>query len=222
MRGEKQITLDELNALCTNYKISLDQLMSIPTGAFMFQGNFLDNKTFQFGHYLQSVVNNLAYINSFKTKEFYYLCKESPLFHYFHFKELAAFKYFFWMGVLMNFPEFKHKKVSFSEFPDEYFEAGKQILTLYNQIDTVEIWNIESLNSTIRQVEFFRDGNMFESDRDIFRIYEAIEKMMDHLEKQAEVGYKFDYYDPEKKPKGKYHMYFNEVVIGDNDFALKD
>jgi len=47
MRGEKSISLDELYKLCSYYKISLDQLMNLQTGAFMFRGNFLNNKTFQ-------------------------------------------------------------------------------------------------------------------------------------------------------------------------------
>jgi hypothetical protein len=217
MRGEKQVSLDEIYTICTHYKISLDQLMNIQTGAFIFQGNILDNKSFSFDSYLTSIVHQLGYINSFKQKEFFYLCKESPIFHYFPFKELAAFKYLFWMGALMHFPEFRNKKVRFSEFSDSFMEIGNKITALYNQIDSVEIWNIESLNSTIRQVEFYRDGDLFESDSDILKVYESIEAMMDHMEKQAQLGYKFDYNDPEKKPLGKYSMYFNEVVIGDND-----
>ncbi|HEX7905310.1 MAG TPA: helix-turn-helix domain-containing protein [Chitinophagaceae bacterium] len=216
MRGEKQISLEELYKLCTHYNISLDQLMEIQTGAFMFQGNILDNKTFQFDKYLTGIMNSLAYMNSFKEKEFFNLCKDSPIFHHFYFREFAAFKYFAWMGTLMHLPEFKNKKVNFEEYPDSFFEIGQKALALYDKLDSVEIWNIESLNTTLRQIDFFRDGNRFRSDQDILKVYEAIEKMMDHLEKQAELGYKFNYGDPEKKPLGRYRMYFNEVVLGDN------
>lgn len=223
MRGEKQISLEELYKLCTNYNISLDQLMEIQTGAFMFQGNILDNKTFQFDKYLTGIMNSLGYMNSFKEKEFFNLCKDSPIFHHFYFREFAAFKYFAWMGTLMHLPEFKNKKVNFEEYPDNYFEIGQKALALYDRLDSVEIWNIESLNTTLRQIDFFRDGNRFRSDHDILKIYEAIEKMMDHLEKQAELGYKFSYGDPEKKPLGRYRMYFNEVVLGDNSsMAIMD
>ena len=37
MRGEKQITFEELHKIATHYRISLDQLMNINTGGFMFQ-----------------------------------------------------------------------------------------------------------------------------------------------------------------------------------------
>jgi hypothetical protein len=216
MRGEKLITFEELYTLGTHYRISLDQLMGIQTGGISFQGKFLDSKTFKFDEYLTGVMHQLAYINSFKEKEFFYLCKESPMFHHFYFRELAAFKYFAWLGALLFFPEFRNRKVSFEEYPETLFSIGEKILGFYDQVDSVEIWNMESLHSTIRQVEFYRDAGLFHSDYDILKVYEAIEKMMDHLEKQAELGYKFKYGDPERKPLGRYRMYFNEVVIGDN------
>ncbi len=216
MRAEKQITFEELYKLCSHYRISLDQLMDIQTGSFQFQGNILDSKTFRFDAYLTGVMHSVAYINSFKEREFYYLCKDSPIFHHFYFKEFAAFKYFFWMCTLIYFPEFRNRKVDFDEYPDDLFVMGQKVLGMYEEMDSVEIWNVENLNTTIRQIEFYRDGQMFKSDKDVFRLYEAIEKYLDHLEKQAELGYKFKYGDPDRKPMGKFHMYFNEVVLGDN------
>jgi hypothetical protein len=61
---------------------------------------------------------------------------------------------------------------------------------------------------------------MFESDGDILRLYEAWEKVIDHVEKQAERGYKFKYGDPEMKPIGNYRVYFNEVILGDNSLIV--
>ncbi len=216
IRGEKTVSLDELHTLCRHYKISLDKLMNVQTGGFLFEGNFLDNKTFRFDAYLKGVMNNLAYIGNFKEKEYYYLCKDSPFFQHFYFREFAAFKYYFWMGTLLFFPEFRNKKINFKNYPEELFIIGQKILDIYDHIDSVEIWNIESLNGTLRQIDYYKDSGMFESDEDILSVYEAIEKTMDHLEKQAELGYKFKYGDPEKKPLSKYRMYFNEVVLGDN------
>jgi len=216
MRGEKAITFDELYTLATNYKISLDQLMNIETSGFLFQGSLLNNKTFRFDSYLTNLMNTLAYFNSFKQKELFYLCKETPVFHYFHLRELAAFKYFFWMGTLIFFPEFKNKKVSLDEFPNDLFEIGKKVIGLYNQIDSSEIWTIESWNSTLHQIDYYLDNQLFKSDEDALKVYEAMEKLLTHLEEQAKKGYKFNIDDPEKKPLGKYNMYFNEIVLLDN------
>ncbi len=216
MRGEVSLTFEELHLLCNHYHISIDQLMNIQTGSFIFEGNFLDNKNFRFDAFLKGVMNTLAYINSFHEKEYYYLCKDSPFFHHFYFRDFAAFKYYFWMSTLWFFPEFRNKKISLDDYPDELFGIGEKILDIYNQIDSVEIWNIESMNGTLRQIDYYQAGGMFKSNDHTLRVYEAIEKIMDHLEMQAELGYKFKYGDREKKPLGRYRMYFNEVVLGDN------
>ena len=220
MRGEKAITFDELYTLTTNFKISLDQMMNIETGSFMFQGNLLDSKTFRYDAYLTGLMHTLAYFNSYKKKEICYLCKETPVFHYFHVRELAAFKYFFWMGTLIFFPEFKNKKINLDEYPDELFETGQKIIGLYNQIDCSEVWNIESWNSTMHQIEYYIDNQMFHSDTDALKVYEAVEKLLNHLEEQAKRGYKFSIDDPGKNPLGKYHMYFNEIVLLDNSTLI--
>lgn len=220
MRGEKQITLEELHKIATHYRISLDQLMNINTGGFMFQGNLLNPKTHRYDAYLTGMMHNIAYFNSFKKKEFYYLCKDTPIFHYFNSREIAAFKYFFWMGTLIYFPEFRNKKVSLDEYPDEMFDLGRKIAGFYNQVDTHELWNIESLNSTLHQIEYYLDNDLFATDEDARRVYEGTEKVLEHLEEQAKLGYKFNIDDPEKKPLGRYYMYFNEVVLLDNSMLI--
>jgi hypothetical protein len=220
MRGEKTISLDELHKLCTYYKISLDQLMQIQTGAFLFQGNLLDSQTFRFEAYLTSSMHQMAYFNSFKQTDFYYLCKDTPLFHWYYSREFAAFKYYFWLTTLLGFPDFKNKKVNFEEFPDTIFELGLKILDLYSQMDTFEIWNLETLNGTLRQVDYYVDTKLFNSNADALKVYEGIEHYLDHMEKQAELGYKFKPGDPEKKPLGKFNMYFNEIVLLDNSMMM--
>ncbi|HET6766777.1 MAG TPA: helix-turn-helix domain-containing protein [Chitinophagaceae bacterium] len=220
MRGEKQITFEELYLLASTYRISLDQLMNINTGSFMFQGNLLNPKTHRYDAYLTGMMHNIAYFNSFKKKEIYYLCKDTPIFHWFTNRDIAAFKYFFWMGTLIYFPEFRNTKVNLDGYPDELFEMGKKISDSYQQLDTYELWNIESWNSTLHQIEYYLDNDMFKSDEDALRVYEGVEKILDHLEEQAKRGYKFNINDPEKKPLGKYFMYFNEIVILDNTMVL--
>src|SRR5262245_2340265 len=84
MRGEKSISLDELFTLCSHYKISLDHLMNLESGTFQFHGNFLNEKTFRYEAYLESISKNLSYFNSFNQKEIYYLNKDIPIFHHFH------------------------------------------------------------------------------------------------------------------------------------------
>lgn len=217
MRGEKSVTFDELYKIATHYRISLDQLMNINSGAILFQGQYIDKNNFRFEEYMTSILHNMTYMNSFKEKEFYWSCKDMLIFHHYVFREIAAFKWFFWLKTYFNFPEFEKRKFRFSDYPDELFAIDQKVLNLYNQIPSVEIWNIESMNIILRQIEFYRDCQVFESDKDAYILYEVVEKLWDHLEKQASLGYKFNYSDPEEKPIAKFRMYFNEVLLGDNN-----
>jgi len=221
MRGEKTVTLDELQLLCSHYQVSLDQLMNVQAKGIIFQGKYLDKKNFRFEEYVTSMMHNMAYMNSFKEKRFYYLCKDLPIFHQYHIKEIAAFKWFFYLKTYFQFPGFEKRKFKFSDHPDELFELEKKVLDPYNQIPSIEIWNLENMNIFFRQIEFYRDGQVFESDKDVYILYEAIEKLWNHLEQQASLGYKFNYSDPEKKPIGEFKMYFNEVLLGDNNMLVE-
>jgi BetR domain len=221
MRGEKTVTLDELQLLCSHYQVSLDQLMNVQAKGIVFQGQYLDKTNFRFEEYITSMMHNMAYMNSFKEKRFYYLCKDLPIFHQYHIREIAAFKWFFYLKTYFQFPGFEKRKFKFSDHPDELFELERKVLDLYNQIPSIEIWNLENMNIFFRQIEFYRDGQVFESDKDVYTLYEAIEKLWSHLEQQASLGYKFNYGDTEKKPIGEFKMYFNEVLLGDNNMLVE-
>jgi hypothetical protein len=216
MRGEKQITFEELYILATSYRISLDQLMSIQIGGFMFQGGLLNHKNFRFDAYLTGIMHTMAYFASGKQKELYYLCKDIPLFHHWYTKELAAFKYYFWMISIFDFPEFKKRKVDLNGYPDDLWALGQKIMGLYVQLDSFEFWNLEAINSTLHQIEYYKDCQMFQSDLDVLKLYEAVERTIDHLEEQAKRGKKFRIDDPLKKPLGNYNMYFNEIILIEN------
>lgn len=216
IRGEKPVSFEELYTLCTRYRLSLDTLFQLQTDTISFQGRFVDPVSFRFTDYLAAVGQQVKYMASFKDREMFYLCKDIPLFHHYLYRELAAFKYFFWHKTLLQSPEFVTKKVSLSNYPDEVFQIGRKALEYYNQVNSVEIWNIESLTSTLRQVEYYHDTKAFQSQDDLLLVYESLERVFAHLETEAELGYKFDNTDPERKQLSNFFMYFNEVVTGDN------
>ncbi len=221
IRGEKQLSFEELIRLCSQYKISIDQLLGMNNDSFGFTGNLLDEKEYRYDEYLKGMKQTMSFFSSTPKKEFYFLCKDIPIFYHWHSREFACFKYFFWMSILVYFPEFRNRKVKMSDYSDEVWQTGQEILGYYNSMDGFEVWNLESFNSTLHQVDYFKDGNRFNSDEDILRIYEGLQELLNHLEEQARLGYKFNRNDPEKKPLGKYRMYINDIVLLDNTMFIK-
>ena len=221
IRGEKGLSLEELHRLCILYSLSVDALLNLQSDVIPFQGRYVDPQSFRFDAYLNSVCQQLQYMASFGERKLYYLCKDIPLFHHYQFRELAAFKYFFWHKTLLQSPQFATRRIVLHEYPEDIYRLGRKALQAYNSLDSVEIWNIESLNGTLRQVEYYHDTNAFENSRDLLTIYTSLEELFTHLEAQAAAGYKFDSSDPEQKKGGTFHFYFNEVVIGDNSLLAQ-
>jgi len=219
IRGEKPISLEEIYKICVRYGLSLDNLLNLKSDAFMFKGNFVNPHTFKYDEYLSNVMQQMKYMSGFKEKTMTYLAKDIPLFHHFHIREIAAFKYYFWMKNILQHPDFANKKFRLDDYPDEFYDLGIKTLSYFNQFDSEELWNIESINSTLRQIDLLYDSNIFSNSDEIYILYEAAEKLISHLEYQATQGYKFSI-DDLKKPLGKYQMYFNEILILEGNILI--
>jgi len=218
IRGEKPIALDEVQLLCSNFGISLDTLLQIKSGAFLFAGKNVDERNFHFDEYLDDIIQQLGYFHSFEEKKLYWHCKDLPIFYYYFNREIAAFKYYFWMKVI--FPEFQDKKFSWTDYPDSLFSKGQKILHLYNTIPSVEIWNVESFSSTIQQIEFFKDTRCFTSAGDVRLLYEKLEDLLDLLEDMAEKGFKKPIFSDGSKG-AKFELYQNDMVLGHNTILVQ-
>jgi hypothetical protein len=212
IRGEKALGLEEVYKLCVQYSLSLDNLLSLKSDAFMFKGNFVNPRAFKYDEYLSNIVQQVKYMNGFKQKSMTFLAKDIPIFHHFNFREIAAFKYYFWMRNILQNPEFATKKFSLNDYPDEYWDLGQKALGYYNQLDSEELWNIESINSTLRQIDYYYESNIFSNSDEIYALYDAADKLISHLEYQATEGYKYSV-DNLNNRLGKYQMYFNEILI---------
>jgi hypothetical protein len=219
IRGEKPLSVDELYKLCMRFQISVDQLFK--SESLIFTGSFIHPGSFRFDQYLQSAIQHLKYMAGFKHRKMFYLCKDVPLFHHFYFREVAAFKHYVWLKGIFNDPGFANKKFSLKDYPDELFQLGRQALNIYNEIDSVEIWNIESINSSLRQIDYYHDSGMFEDEKEVMMIYEAFERLIAHLDKMAGVGYKFNVNEAESASSGTLQMYLNEMIIGDNSILVQ-
>ena len=216
IRGEKPIDLEETYKLCSHFKVSMDQLLHLQSDAFIFNGNLATSSDSFYEVWINKVLQDLILMNSFEQKHLYYLTKDIPFIAFFQIPELASFKTFFWMKSILHYEGFREKKFALKNSNNEFEEINKKIVRLYNQIPATEIWNTESVNTTIRQIEFYRDSDIFESKEDAITLYDKLEELVKHFEKQAEQGKKFTIGQTAKPTDASFQMFNNEVVIGDN------
>jgi len=215
IRGEKQLSFEEIKKLCTRFNISVDQMLNLKTDAAIFNGHYITSDNFM-NEYLQDMLKSLQQILAFPSRELYYMCKDIPIFLYYMFPELAAFKYFIWMKTLLQYQQYTHTKFTLAQITEPIVSLGKSVAELYIQIPTHEIMNVDNIMTTLRQVEYYKEANLFASDQDYLCIYDKLDEMINHMERQTEVGFKFMPGQSPNSKSGSLQVYINDFVVGDN------
>lgn len=222
IRGEKAISFEELQVLSSQYKISLDQFLHLQSDAILFSGRVNMTSETVFEDYLKNVLFQFQTINSFQKKHMYVLMKDIPPFVHFQIPELALFKFYFWMKSILHDERFKKVKFSFDEpLLREFLPLSRKVIESYNTIPVTEIWNIESINSSIRQIDFYRQSGMYKNSGDIKLLYEKLEDLINHIERQAEQGVKFLIGTESNSQSAPYNMFVNELILGDNTYLAE-
>jgi plasmid maintenance system antidote protein VapI len=221
IRGEKELSLDELVKLGSKFEISLDSLLNLKGNNVVFRHYSLESTRFKIKEWLSIIEKDMWRIHQSKDKEIIYAAKDPPLFHYFHFPELAAFKFFFWEKTLFEFPDLEDRKFRMDDTDPEIVAIGEKILRASITIPTIEIWNEDTFNILFRQIEYYWISGYFERKDDLLNLIDKLEKWVRHIQKQADHGYKFLYDHPAEGIENSFMMYENEVVLNDNTIFVK-
>lgn len=221
IRGEKSIDFEELMQLASHFKYSVDQFLHIRNDSILFTDRSVSvNATFHFDLYLQALVQDLTYMNSFSGKKLYYLTKDLPIFYHFVYPELAAFKCFFWMKTIVHDPAFTRLFFALDDYRSSFVDVGKKINHLYSQIPSVEVWNAENIHSTIRQIEYYKETGVFANKQDIVIVYQTLLNAVYDIENQADEGSKI-VFGRSAGRGAEYQLYINEFILGDNTILVE-
>ena len=222
LRGEKSIDINELRKICEAYHISLDQVLQLQNDAVVFRAPGINSNGRPFEEYLRGMLQTVRHFNSFEKREMRYFCKDMTFFHYYLFPEIAAFKTFFWMKTILNTPSFADVKFSLEKFPfTDSLQLGREIVAEYNKIPSIELWNYESVNSTMGQLQYYRDTDLFSTADDLARVVDSLNLLLEHMRQQAEKGFKFAPGHADTGQRASLQFYVNEVVLGNNTILVE-
>jgi transcriptional regulator with XRE-family HTH domain len=221
IRGEKELSLEELYRLSQKFDISLDASLGLHSNHVIFNKIGLSPVSFMIKDWLQRIQEDIKRIHAARDKEIIYAAKDPPIFHYFHFPEIAAFKFFFWEKTICDFPAYEDKLFRIDDTNPEIVEIGNSILRSSMKIPTIEIWNEDTFRILMRQIEYYWISGYFAKKDDMTNLLDKLEKWVLHIRKQAELGYKFAYGQPAEGIENSFNMYENEVVLNDNTILVK-
>ncbi|MBC7722766.1 MAG: hypothetical protein H7068_12130 [Pedobacter sp.] len=217
IRGDKQLSFEEIKLLAAHFKVSVDQLLHLQTDSFIFSGRITNNTDFKFEEWQKSVLVHLQTIATYKPNHYYYLAKEIPFLYYYMIPEIAAFKSYFFLKSILFYEDWKTEKFSVNDdYYKQFHELWRTISNTYASIPGTEIWSIENIVSTIHQIEFYRVTGSLKSDDDAICLLDKLEELINHLEKQAEYGVKLRHNQQPNATLPVYNMFVNELIMGDN------
>ncbi len=221
IRGEKPLSIDEAKLLCNAYHISMDQFFAEGRNQTLFQGKFLNKDTFDFGAYLQNIQGLLQHVDSLSDKKIYIDTKDVPPFHYYQFPHLAAFKCYVGMQLMLQYDEQNKILFDHDELILPLLDTGKKIAELYSRIPSVEIWNLESINSTLRQIKFYYECGIIKNKQTVDKLYDELSLLITHIQSQTQRGKKFLYGNANSEHDAAYTVFVNGVFLGDNTMMLE-
>jgi transcriptional regulator with XRE-family HTH domain len=219
VRGEKELTLEELKKICEAYNISVDDLFNLKSHNISFTYLAIAEDGISLENWLQTLLKEIKKIHQCKQSEIIYSAKDIPVFYFFEFPEIAAFKFFFWQQVMIPSGVSENKKVTL-EVPGNLFETGRQLLSYYIRIPVIEIWSEETISSILRQIEYCFVAGFFDRKEDVFKLCDVLETWLSHVQNQAECGFQFMLGTSPEGVENSYRLFHNEVLINDNTILV--
>ena len=219
VRGEKELTLEELKAICEAYNLSVDNLFNLKSHQISFQSMAIGEGGVSLEEWLQTLLTEIKKIHQCKQKEIIYAAKDIPIFYYFEFPEIAAFKFFFWQQVLIPSGGSVNQKLTL-DVPEILFETGHQLLSYYIKVPVIEIWSEETISSVLRQIEYCFVAGFFARNEDVFKLCDVLETWLSHVQAQAEYGFQFMLGTPPEGIENSYKLFHNEVLVNDNTILV--
>lgn len=221
IRGEKPLTFYELLKLKMHFGISVDALCGDQRNNVTFHCHIIDPLKFKVSDWLDKISNDMTMIYNSSYREIIYAAKDPPLFHYFQLPEIASFKVFFWEKTLFQFPDYDEKKFSLENLDMEVYNKGRKIMAMITKVPTIEIWNEHTFRILLSQIEYYWLSGFFARKDDLLNLLDKIEKWIQHIQKEAEYGFKFLYGSSPDGEENTYQLYVNEVVLNDNSILVR-
>jgi len=218
MSGEKPMTFEEAVILAKHFNISIDRFIDKDENAVLFNFPVRIKPIKTFKDFLEPIDNSLRYLAPHKNATLNFISREIPVFHYFYFPELTAFKAYIWGRTMWEFPAYQNKKFKLDQVKGIH-RFRRSILKHYNLISGVEIWGNNPLEVTLNQIQYYFENGMFAEPEEALLLCDQLMQLMEHLHNMTFHRKKFM---PGQEPNvsnsdfGLYHRYLS----ASNNFLL--
>jgi hypothetical protein len=210
IRGETELTIEEVYRITRKYAISIDEVFSNRSDTVTFAYTKLTDSAENFEQYLTRLCNHLSTINKFDNKKIFYVAAEMPLFYSFFTPKMAAFKLFYWQRSVLNVPDYQQRKFESGIIPEKLIRLATDTYKEYMSIPSVEIWTSETILTNLKQLQFYFDSGIVNKEQALDVLHDQ-RKNIEFIHKMAETSRK-NISDRNET----FWLYNSEVVLGTN------
>jgi len=213
LRGETELSLDETYKICKHYRISADTIFSNQSNSVTCNYIKLTDSEANFEAYLTGLQKQLKQIAKTENAKIIYAAEEVPIFHSFFSEKLAVFKLFYWQRSVLNISNYQTKKFDWDVIPKRQLELAKDIHNLYLKTSSLEIWTIDTIQTTVKQIEYYFESGAFKEKEDAISVLNELKTMAQSINQYAE----FETKNPKNnKLISSFNLYNSDLVIGTN------
>ena len=211
LRNETVLSLDETYKICKHYRISADAIFSKQTNAVTCNYIKLTDSAENFESYLVGLENHLKIISKADNARIIYAAEEVPIFHSFHSEKLSAFKLFYWQRSVLNIADYQTKKFDWDVVPAKLLQIAKNIHNIYLKIPSTEIWTIDTIQTSVKQIEYYFESGAFLNKEDAIVILNELKELAQSINRYSEIEGK----NADLKASS-FSLYNSDLVIGTN------
>lgn len=212
IRGETEFSISEMAKLCNHFQLSFDSLCNTKGQSVHFRYDIPCHNNESYLEYLRNIFTGMKMIYDAEDKLIHYVADDIPLFHLFAYPKLATFKSYYYLRSVMNVEEYSDGFFEDAKLPDEIMEMGSETLQLYRNIPSVEIWSEQSINSILKQIEFYTESGFFKNENTASELLENVSSLLSDLKGMCTRSNK----NPESAGGNNYTFYVCDIEIGNN------
>ncbi len=221
LRGFSALSVGEVALIARHFGISIDAFVLHTHGFVPAAYPPLLGRSVGPRHFMESL---RAYVNMARqapNARLWYATSEIPVFHYFYFRELTAFKLFMWQKVSwQSTPGYVPVNLSALVSDDYIDDLRREIAEGYNHIYSTEFWPRHLLENTLQQLEHMKAISPVEDRKLLEPIAGQLRSLVRHQSAMATTGRK---HLPGAADQGNapFELYYNEIAHTGNTFLLE-
>ncbi len=218
IRGETMLSIDEIAKICTHFKVAFETNSQTNTPSANFSYFRMEGKQENFKIWFMQLSQNVKQIGAASKSDILYSADDAPVWHHFYHDDLATFKIFYWLKSIINDPAYSDKQYDPTLVDPELIATARELLTSYDKINSVEVWNEDTLNATLKQVEYYWESGFFKTKADALHVCDLIQGEIDLIRLKAERETKL--LDSKGLSNSNFKLYRSEVMIGNNSIVV--